>query len=95
MTIEEIQELVGTWNAKNGIRQGELTGMAVLTEKVGELARAMAQRHGESSSVAGPHVALPDELGEVLWALLSLAAQTNTDLNEALIATLEKKNSGR
>ena len=97
MTIKEAQELVDAWNGKHGIRPGELTGLALLTEKVGELARAVAQRHGEAGlspgrRQVGEHPAMAEELGEVLWALLSLSAQSGADLSEAVIGVLEKKN---
>ncbi len=97
MTINEAQELVDAWNEKHGIRPGELTGIALLTEKVGELARAVAQKHGESGirndrEEGVSHPTISEELGEVLWALLSLSAQSNADLTEAMIEVLEKKN---
>jgi NTP pyrophosphatase (non-canonical NTP hydrolase) len=41
MHIEEAQKRVDQWIKKNGVRYfSELTNMAVLTEEVGELARA-------------------------------------------------------
>lgn len=89
MTIKEAQELVEVWNAKRGVRHGDLVGVATLTEKVGELARAVAQKqsmpHGKTSTLAG-------ELADIFWETLAFAAQSGVDLSDSLVDLLEKKN---
>ena len=46
MTLEEAQHQVDCWIKKYGVRYfSELTNMAVLTEEVGELARAVSYTH--------------------------------------------------
>ena len=50
MTIKEAQEAVDRWIKEYGVRYfSELTNMTVLTEEVGELARAMARKYGDKS----------------------------------------------
>lgn len=94
MTIKEAQELVDAWVAKHPTQyRSELTSMATLTEEVGELARVIAQRH--SDPTIDPHLlkdAMANELSDVMWVILSLAAQSDIDLTDALIDNLEKKN---
>lgn len=96
MTIKEAQELIEAWTAKEATRRkSELTNMAVLTEQVGELARVIAQKH--SDPAVSPEViqrALTTEVGDVLWALVSIANQANIDLTDALIDNFEKKLKG-
>jgi NTP pyrophosphatase (non-canonical NTP hydrolase) len=92
MTLEEIQKQVDNWIKTYGIRYfNELTNMAMLTEKVGELARVMARVYGEQSFKEGENNNLADELADVLWVLLCIANQTGTDLTEAFKRNLEKK----
>ncbi len=95
MTIRGAQELVDAWIRKYGVRYfSELTNLAVLTEEVGELARAMARTYGDQSfkeSDLGRD--LGDEMADVLWVLICLANQTGVDLTEAFRRNMEKKSS--
>ncbi len=95
MTIKEAQELVEAWVGKHPSRyRSELTNMAALTEEVGELARVIALRHGDpSQNQEALRADMAGELGDVLWVLLHLAAQSGIDLTEALIDNLDKKNA--
>ncbi|MDL2230259.1 nucleotide pyrophosphohydrolase [Alistipes sp. OttesenSCG-928-L06] len=94
MTIKESQELIDAWINKHGVRYfSELTNMTILTEEVGELARAMVRTYGEQSYKAGDAKAeLADEIADVLWVLVCIANQTGVDLTKALADNLEKKN---
>jgi NTP pyrophosphatase (non-canonical NTP hydrolase) len=94
MTLKESQELIDAWINKQGVRYfSELTNMTVLTEVVGELARAMVRIYGEQSYKPGDALAeLADEIADVLWVLICIANQTGVDLTEALTANLAKKN---
>lgn len=92
MTIKEAQELVEAWNEKHSVRASDLTGVALLTEKVGELARAVANKHGEPHRNTG-ETPLSDEIAEIFWQLISLSSQAGIDLTDALIDNLEKKNN--
>lgn len=97
MTIKEAQELVEAWNDKNAVYNSELTSMALITEKAGELARAIARKQSEPQHHHhdAPNPPMSDEISELLWELISLSSQSGIDLTEALIANLEKKNGGR
>lgn len=94
MTIKEAQELIDAWINKHGVRYfSELTNMTILTEEVGELARAMVRIYGEQSYKDGDLKSeLADEIADVLWVLICIANQTGIDLTKALTANLEKKN---
>lgn len=93
MTLQEAQSTVDAWIKKVGVRYySELTNTAILMEEVGEVARIMSRKYGEQSYKKGqPEGNLGDELADVLFVLICLANQTNTDLTEALCKNLEKK----
>lgn len=94
MTIKEAQELIEVWNAKHAVRNSDFVGIAVLTEKVGELAKAVAQRQVNPLKPGGEqHFA--DELADIFWETLAFAAQSGVDLSDALIDKLEDKNGVR
>jgi len=68
--------------------------MAVLIEEVGELDRIMARKYGDQSfKESDKNYNLPDELGDILWVLICIANQTDTDLTKAFEHNLQKKNS--
>ena len=94
MTIKESQDLIDAWINKHGVRYfSELTNMTILTEEVGELARAMVRVYGEQSYKPDEaKAALADEIADVLWVLVCIANQTGVDLTEALTENLQKKN---
>ncbi len=84
MPITELQKQVDDWIKKYGVRYfNELTNMAILTEEVGEVARVISRKYGEQSFKDSDHKDLGDELSDVLFVLLCLANQTDTDLQKA------------
>ena len=90
MTLKEAQQEVDSWIRKYGVRYfSELTNMAVLTEEVGELARA--RRYGDQSFKEGEKDNVEEEIADVLWVLLCIANQTGVDITEAFARTMEKK----
>lgn len=92
MTIKEAQEQVDAWIKKYGVRYfNELTNTAILAEEVGEVARIMARKYGEQSFKEGEKSDLGDELADVLWVLICIANQTDTDLTAAFQKNLDKK----
>lgn len=93
MEIREAQKVVDDWIQEYGVRYfNELTNMAMLTEEVGEVARIIARRYGEQSEKdSDKDKDLGEEMADVLFVLLCLANQTNTDLEASLIKNLEKK----
>lgn len=96
MTIKETQELLEAWVSKHPAARSksDLALMASLTEEVGELARTIAMRHGDAEHDPEWKESMSDELGDVLWVIVSIANQHDIDLTDALIDNLEKK-SGR
>ena len=57
--------------------------MAILTEEVGEVSRIIARKYGEQSFKENDNSELGEELADVLFVVLCLANQTNTNLQEA------------
>ena len=91
-TLQEAQQIVDQWIKKYGVRYfSELTNMAVLTEEVGELARVIARKYGDQSFKSGEKDNLEEEIADILWVLLCIANQTNTDVTLAFQRSLEKK----
>ncbi len=93
MTISDAQKVIDEWINTVGVRYfDELTNTALLMEEVGEVARVMARVYGEQSNKEEDlKHSLPDELADVLFVLICIANQTNTDLTAALKKNLEKK----
>ena len=93
MNIQDAQKAVDVWIEKHGVRYfNELTNMAQLTEEVGEVARIIARRYGEQSEKeSDKDKDLGEELADVIFVLLCLANQTNTDLQAAFDKKLTLK----
>lgn len=91
--IEQLQKEVNEWIEAHGVRYfNELTNMAQLTEEVGEVARIIARRYGEQSEKeSDKEKDLGEELADVLFVLLCLANQTETDLQAAFERKMEVK----
>lgn len=83
--VTNLQAEVHQWISEVGVRYFDpLTNMAMLTEEVGEVARIMARRYGEQSEKESDKAKdLGEELADVLFVVLCLANQTNTDLQAA------------
>lgn len=93
MNITNAQQAVDDWINAHGVRYfNELTNMAQLTEEVGEVARIIARRYGEQSEKdSDKNKDLGEELADVLFVLLCLANQTDTDLSKAFYDKLDVK----
>ena len=93
MNIQDAQKAVDAWIKTHGVRYfNELTNMAQLTEEVGEVARIIARRYGEQSEKESDKAKdLGEELADVLFVLLCLANQTDTNLQAAFDRKLEIK----
>lgn len=92
ITLNEAQQAVDQWIKSYGIRYfNELTNMACLTEEVGELARVIARKYGEQSFKEGEITNLDEEMADILWVLICLANQTQTNLTEAFYKNMKKK----
>ncbi len=93
MSLKESQKQVDDWIKSHGVRYfNELTNMAQLTEEVGEVARIIARRYGEQSEKeSDKNKDLGEELADVMFVVLCLANQTNTDLEAAFAKKLQLK----
>ena len=93
MELSALQKEVDNWIKKYGVRYfNELTNLAILTEEVGELARIISRKYGEQSFKEDEkEIEIADELADVLWVLVCIANQTNTDLTVAFKKNMEKK----
>ena len=82
MNMKDLQIQVDDWINQYGVRYfNELTNMAILTEEVGELARVMSRIYGEQSFKEHDKNNIGEELADILFVVLCIANQTNTDLN--------------
>ena len=82
MNIKDLQIQVDDWINQHGVRYfNELTNMAILTEEVGELARVISRIYGEQSFKEKDKNNIGEELADILFVVLCIANQTNTDLN--------------
>ena len=95
MELKKLQKNVDVWIKEYGVRYfNELTNMAILTEEVGEVARIIAIEYGEQSYKKGDKNRIGEELADVLFVILCLANQTNTNLQKEFENKL-KSNSNR
>ena len=82
MNMKDLQIQVDDWINQYGVRYfNELTNMAILTEEVGELARVMSRIYGEQSFKENDKRNIGEELADILFVVLCISNQTNTDLN--------------
>ena len=82
MNTKDLQIQVDDWINQHGVRYfNELTNMTILTEEVGELARVMSRIYGEQSFKENDKNNIGEELADILFVVLCIANQTNTDLN--------------
>ncbi len=93
MTIREAQELVEAWNERNAVYNSELTAMALISQRVGELASAIARKQSEPSHHHhdAPNPPLSEEVSALFWELLTLCSHAGVDLTEALIENLNRR----
>ncbi len=91
--LQSLQAEVDEWIQQHGVRYfNELTNMAQLTEEVGEVARIIARRYGEQSEKeSDKNKDLGEELADVLFVLLCLANQTDTNLQSAFDRRMDAK----
>lgn len=71
-----------------------LANLARLTEEVGELARLLNRAYGPKVAKDEPEAdtreAIRDEIGDILFVVITLANDLDIDLGATLIETLEK-----
>lgn len=94
MELKEIQQRVDHWIGqwKEGY-WSPLSNLARLTEEVGELARAINHLHGEKTKKKSEDdTNISEELGDILFVIVSIANSLNIDLEVAFEDTLKKYN---
>ena len=91
-TVRDLQQAVDDW-----ISQWEegywppLSNLARLTEEVGELARVLNHHHGAKAAKADEAEGdIAEELGDILFVVITIANSLDIDLDEVLAETLEK-----
>ncbi len=92
MTIQETQELVKVWEEKNNTTNNQLTNLALLTESMGELTRIIAKGYGHDKISKAQASELSKKIGEIVWRTMSIANQSQVEVCQAVIDTLESKN---
>lgn len=91
MTLGEAQARVDAWILAHGGYWPVLANLARLTEEVGELSRELNHRHGPKRKRTDETARrIEDEIGDVLFALLTLANQEGVDLERALTVVFAK-----
>lgn len=95
ITIKESQIIVDNWiNKIGGSYFSELTNLGILTEEVGELARIITRKYGDQTAKKNENdLNLADEMADILFVLICLANQTQTDLTTAFKNNIEKKSN--
>ncbi|WP_208560106.1 nucleotide pyrophosphohydrolase [Marinilactibacillus kalidii] len=92
---KEMQKIVDTYirQFKSGYFS-PLGQLARLTEEVGELAREISHTHGEKpKKTTEEEKKIEEELGDVLFVLISLANSLEIDLSESFELTMNKFNT--
>ena len=91
--IKEAQQMINKWFDSIGVRHfNELTNLGQLTEEVGEVARIMIRQYGEQSfKESDTDRDLAEELSDVLFSILCIAEQTNSDMAGAFRRKMEKR----
>lgn len=96
MKLEDYQKLIKELSVRRGFdKDSAEDGMLILTEEVGELAKAIRQRHAYLKN--GDHSKkheIEGEMADVFWVLLALANLCDVDLANAFEAK-EKINRQR
>jgi NTP pyrophosphatase (non-canonical NTP hydrolase) len=97
MNLSDLQTKVDKYikSTKTGYFS-ELSNLAQLSEEVGELARIINRLYGQQTQKPNEIIskqALADELADILFVLTCLANQTDTNLNKAIQANFQKKES--
>jgi len=94
-TLAAVQSYISATNKFRGHDESLQTGLLLLCEEVGELAKACRKQNGirrDSAKANDDHV--DEEAADVLWMLCTVCNALGIDLNEAFHAK-EQKNKAR
>lgn len=93
-SLRDIQNYVLEICAERGFAHEPMNKFVMLTEEVGELAKAYRKSRGMKFSKPTDKLSLDEEIADVLITLLGFANTLDIDVYEALVAK-EKKNRKR
>jgi len=91
LTLAEAQEQVDAWISR--FEEGyfpPLLMLARLSEEVGEVARVLAHAHGKKPKPGEAAGELDEELGDLLFVLISMANSHGIDLEQAFLGVMQK-----
>ncbi len=91
LTLAEAQEQVDAWIGR--FEEGyfpPLLMLARLSEEVGEVARVLAHAHGKKPKPGEAAGELDEELGDLLFVLISMANSHGIDLEQAFLGVMQK-----
>ncbi len=94
-TLREIQDYIWSMNIERGFDlKNPEKKMLLLTEEVGEVAKAVRKLSGMKFTASTKRTDLAEEIADVFIVLTGLASLTGVDLTSALLEK-EKKNTKR
>ena len=88
--LPEFQTRVAEFTATNQLEHDAATRLLDLVSETGEAAKEMLKATQYGARAFSVSDAWRDELGDVLFALVCLANETDVNLEDALTAALEK-----
>ena len=88
--LPALQTRVAEFTAAHHLDADAVTRMLDLVSETGEAAKEILKTTRYGASTFSPNDAWRDELGDVMFALVCLANQTNVNLQDALDGALEK-----
>ena len=88
MNFETLQEVVDQWSRGHGRDWDKFEILARLTEDLGELAATL--QHTEGLRSGREKLALPDEIGDLLFTLAAFANANGLHLGDCINGVMEK-----
>lgn len=84
ITIQELQQYVREMHAERGFRNSTLENVLMLTEEVGELAKAVRKHEKMRTDEKSKIGSVKEELADVALVLVSIANDLGVNLEEAI-----------
>ncbi len=99
-TLRDLQRIVHAWISQwDEGYFSPLSNLARMTEEVGELARAINHAYGDKpQKKEDPHQDIAEELGDILFLVLTLANSLQIDMSDAfehIMAKYDMRDSER
>lgn len=90
MSLSDIQKAINQFNESKGITSSVDVRIIDLVSEVGELSKEVLKGTDYGSKAFSKTEEWESEIGDVLFSLICIANETNTDLEEALNYVLNK-----